>query len=277
MRKCATGLALSSLVLAIGISHTTLVYSSDCNKQEYQSLLKIKNLDVLHRINELNLSGAQKSQFEEMKAKFDTENKKFMDQLKSTYTAMNQIVASPTIDKTQLETFLSDVKKAIILGQSQTATFRHNLYNLLNDTQKAKYHELQQQERQAFRIGLECPNMPMKAHPNLDPLDHIKELNLTPEQKSKIMPLITSNREQEKKLLLEFDNSAMSVDQMEKQIVQSTSVIDSTKLNDFAISQANNVEELQKNRLMTYHEIYVNLNPQQQIKFMTLLNNQLPK
>ncbi|MDP3705026.1 MAG: Spy/CpxP family protein refolding chaperone [Legionellaceae bacterium] len=273
MTKYVPALVLSSLVLTMGIAQTSFVYANDCNKQEYQALLKIKNPDVLHRIKELNLTTTQKNQFKAMKANFDAEIKKFVKSIKSIEITMNKIVASPTLDQTQLENSQNDLKKKMITGQSQTATFRHNLYNLLNDTQKAKYHELQQQERQAFRMGLECPTMDIKANPDLDPMVHINELRLTEEQKSKIMPLITANRDQEKKLLLQFDDGALSIEQMEIQFIQSTSAIDATKLNDFATAQANNIAEFRTNRLMTYREIYAALNPQQQAKFMEILNN----
>lgn len=270
-------------VLALGLTmglQVPFAFADDCNKPEYQSLLKIKNPDVLQRINELDLTQAQKHQFKVMKSNFDAENKKLGVSIKEINMQMNEIVASPTIDQSRLDSLILDVQKIIVSGQSQAATFRHNLYNLLNEKQKTKYHELQQQERQFFRMSLQCPDMvakKLKDSHHFDPFDHINELNLTQEQKTKIMALINSNRDQAKKVMTQFDDSAMSVNQMEDQIVQSTSPIDSAKLDAFTTAVAVPGGELQKNRVMTYHEIYKTLNAKQQAQFMKILNKPQPK
>lgn len=111
MKKYATGLALSSLVLAIGITHTTFVYADDCSKPEYQILLKLKNPDVLHHINELHLTQAQKDQFKAMKKNSDAESKKVGDAGKAMNVLLNQIATSSTIDEARLDSIVSDAKK----------------------------------------------------------------------------------------------------------------------------------------------------------------------
>ncbi len=267
-------------VLAFGLTmglQGAVAYADDCNKPEYQALLKIKAPDVLHRINELNLTQTQKDQFKTLKNNFDAESKKSMDSLKSIAKQTEQIITTPTIDRARLDSLLLDWKNNVIARYPQSVVFRHNLYNLLNDTQKAKYHELQQQERQYFQMSLQCPDIAKKLPLNIDPYDHINELNLTDEQKTKIMPLIQSYRDQTTKLLRQFDDSDMSYNQVEKQIVQSASPIDSEKLNDFATAQADSVEVEQKNSIMTAHEIYEILNAKQQAQFMKIWKNPLAK
>ena len=273
MKRYATGLALSSLVLAIGITHSTFVSADGCSKPEYQVLLKIKNPDDLHkRINELDLTKTQKAQFKTMKDNFDAQEKKSGASLSALGMQIHRMVSSPSIDQAHLDSVLLNLKKDMAISMSQTVIFRHNVYNLLNDTQKAKYHELQQQEHQSSRMYLECPSMVMKANNNLGLgiFNHINELNLTPEQKTKIMPLIMSHQDQAKKYAIQLADSSMGFNEMENQLVQSTSAIDLKKLNEFTTVQANLIEEVEKNRLMTFREIYATLNPQQQVKFMKL-------
>ncbi len=273
MKVKAINVAILALGLTMGLQGA-VAYADDCNTPAYQALLKIKNPDVLHRVNELNLTQAQKDQFKVMKKSFDAESNKVGDAGKAINVLLNQVATSPTIDETRLDSIVTDAKKNMVIGQVQTATFRHNLYNLLNDQQKTKYHELQQQERQFFRMGLQCPDVakPSTTHP--DPIDQIKNLDLTAEQKAKIMPLISSWKNQAEKIMIQSDDSTMSVEQMETQIVQSTSPIDSAQLNAFGMAQAEAAGELIKNKVMTYHDIYENLNDQQKAQFMKIISKQ---
>ncbi|MDP3705192.1 MAG: Spy/CpxP family protein refolding chaperone [Legionellaceae bacterium] len=268
---------INAAILALGLTsglQGAVAYADNCNTPANQALLKLKNTDVLSRINELNLTQAQKDQFKVMKKNFDAENKKVGDAGKAMNVLLNQIATSSTIDEARLDSIVSDAKKNMVIRQTQAATFRHNLYNLLNDQQKTKYHELQQQERAFFRMGLQCPDVtkPSATHP--DPIDQIKNLDLTVEQKTKIMPLISSWKNQAKEIMLPFDDSAMSVEQMETQIVQSTSPIDTAKLNAFCMAQAELGGELIKNRVMVYHNIYENLNDPQKAQFMKIISKQ---
>ena len=267
MRNKVIKLSVLSLALATGLIQAPLSYADNCNTPAYKALSKIKNPDVISHINEVNFTSAQKDQFKAMKNKYDTENKKLADAVKATFVSSKQIVTSSTIDEARLDSMASDVGKDISIGQLRLATFKHNLYNLLNDQQKTKYHELQQQEQQSIRMGIECPDLA-----NPDPFDQIKNLNLTAEQKTKIMPLISANQNQTRKTILQFIDSPMSLQQMETQIVQSTSPIDSEKLNAFGNAIAENASEVTKSRLITYHDIYQNLNDQQKTQFMKIIS-----
>ncbi len=267
-----TGFAISALVLAIGLTQASFVYADDCNKPEYQALLKIKNPDVLSRINELNLTSDQKNKFKVMKSNFDAENKINGATGKSINVQLNQIATSSTIDEARLDSIVSDAKKNMVIGQVRTATLRHNLYNLLNDQQKIKYHELQQQEEQSLHMSLQCPDIAKKTIYSHDLRNQVENLDLTEEQKSKIMPIISAFQDQIKKIMLQLNDSAMGVNQMEAQIVQSTSPIDSAKLQDFAMAQAETMAENIRSTVMTYHNIYENLNVQQKAQFMKIIS-----
>lgn len=269
MKNKVIKLSVLSLALTTGLIQAPLSYADNCNTPAYQALSKIKDPDVISHINEVNFTAAQKDQFKAMKKNFDRENKKTADAAKAMFVLVNQIVTSSIVDEARLDSIVSDMRKNIVIGQAQMATFRHNLYNMLNDQQKTKYHALQQQERQSIRMGLECPAL---ASP--DPFDQIKNLNLTAEQKAKIMPLISSNLNQARKTILQSIDSPMSLEQMETQIVQSTSPIDSEKLNAFAMAIAENEGEITKNRVITYHDIYENLNVQQKTQFMKIISMQ---
>ncbi len=270
MKNKVIKLSVLSLVLTTGLTLAPASYADNCNTPAYKALQKVKDPGVISHINEVNFTAAQKDKFQAMKKNFDAENKKTADAAKAMFLLVNQLITSPTIDEARLDSIVSDMKKSIVINQVQMATFRHDLYNLLNDQQKTKYHELQQQERQSIRMGIECPNL--QIYP--DQFDQIKKLNLTAEQKAKIMPLISAAQDQERKTILQSIDSPMSLEQIETQIVQSTSPIDSEKLNAIAMAIAESQGEITKNRVKAYHDIYQDLNEQQKAQFMKITSMQ---
>ncbi len=76
MKNKVIKLSVLSLALTTGLILAPLSYADNCNTPAYQALSKLKNSDVLSRINELNLTSVQKSQFKVMKSTFDAESKK---------------------------------------------------------------------------------------------------------------------------------------------------------------------------------------------------------
>ena len=272
-------LSILSLGLALGITLTPLVHAKNCNTPLNQSLLKIKDPNVLARASELDLTPAQKEKFKVMQTENDKINDTMHKQFTAINTKLNLLIQSPDLDHASVDKFIAESKKLGADGQSQTAVIRHNLYNILDEKQKVKYAHLQHQERQYFLMFLQCNQMVMDSRdkPSPDPLTHLNELNLSPIQKTKIIPIAKSVHKNTLKALLQLDYSKMSVDRMEHDMVQSSSPIDQTQLNEFVHHQVNVYGSIQKQRFLAYRTIYNYLNEQQKTQFMEILNKEWGK
>ncbi|MBP6918977.1 MAG: Spy/CpxP family protein refolding chaperone [Legionellaceae bacterium] len=273
-------LSIISLGLTLGITLSPLAHAEDCHTPLYQSLLKIKDPNVLARTSELDLTPAQNKQFKVMQSENDKINATMNTQLTAVMAGINTEISllghSSTAGQTSVDKLISTSNTVIAEAQSQTAVIRHNLYNILDEKQKVKYTQLQHQEHQYSLMFLQCHQIVTDStgKTNPDPLTHINELNLSPEQKETIIPFAKSVHDQTLKLLLQLDYSTMSVDRMENEIVQSSSPIDPTKLNKFVQHQVNVYGEIQKQRFMAYRTIYTSLNEQQKAQFMEILKKE---
>ena len=273
-------LSIVSLGLTLGITLSPVAHAEDCNTPLYQSLFKIKDPNVLARTSELDLTPAQNEQFKVMQSKNDKINATMNAQLAAVTADINTKITllghASTADQTSVDKLISTSNTVIAEAQSQTTVIRHNLYNILDEKQKVKYTQLQHQEHQYSLMFLQCHQIVTDStgKTNPDPLTHINELNLSPEQKTTIIPFAKSVHDQTLKLLLQLDYSTMSVDRMEHEIVQSSSPIDPIKLNKFVQHQVNVYGEIQKQKFMAYRTIYSSLNEQQKAQFMEILKKE---
>ncbi|MCR9191178.1 MAG: Spy/CpxP family protein refolding chaperone [Gammaproteobacteria bacterium] len=260
------------IILGLGISSSAAYSAENCDISAHQELLNLPNPSVLSRISELDLNPSQKTKFRLMKKNYTKSERLLNRQFIATNTKLNQLIKTPKIDESQMSQLLFELNSNMVASQTEMTLLRHQLYTILKDAQKAKYKALQEEEHQYFRLWAQCQDQLLKKpnKPNYDPLAHLDKLKLNPAQKAKINPLIKELQQKDQQTFLDFDGSALSTNEMEKQLVQTTDAIDLNKLQEFVTQQEKLLVEVQKRIVITYHKIYQLLDEKQKIQFMTL-------
>jgi len=261
-----------AIILGLGISGSVVYSAENCDIGAHQELLKRPNPSVLSRVRELALNPSQKTKFRLMKKNYIKSERLLNRQFIATNTKLNQLIKTPKIDESQMSQLLFELNANMVASQTEMTLLKHQLYTILIDAQKVKYKQLQEEERQYFRLWAQCQDQLLKKlnKPNYNPLANLDKLKLNAAQKVKINPLISALQDQDQQTFLDFDDSALSTNEMEKQLVQTTDAIDLNKLQEFVTQQERLLVEVQKRRVITYHQIYQLLDEKQKIQFMTL-------
>lgn len=171
------------LLLTTGLAETSISYASKCDKPEYRVFedQKIKNSNLLSRLNELGLTPTQQTQIKTMKIDLDAQMQQLHTPVKNADKEAIQMIQSSTLDEAGLNSHVETLNRVFIPAQTQMAIFRHKIYDMLNQAQQTKYTALQHQEQLFYQMNLECPEMAMKAinKTDFDPLDNLQKLKLS--------------------------------------------------------------------------------------------------